>query len=426
MTTLSNPHVKRNSNLRSLQALGAQLLVLALLEACGGGDKKVNTPANAGGADPQAAVAAVPGITNAPPEAAQLEGGARDAYARGWAAWSAGDLAGAKMQFADSVSKDGRSPATHYALASVLDRLGEKVSAQQSYRTSYTVKPDFDLGMCGYAFSLARSGHVGEADGFLSERRQNNPNSARIATCLAEVKSMQNDSATAQQLAQAALTVDPDFKEAMVVVARDRYRAHQLELAKYALEAILEGFGDKSPARDVGNPEALLIRGLIAREQGSRMGAMSDFEKALQKRPDFVEALIQVGSMKLEAGNAGEAMPLLEKAVRFDPNNALAHVNLGDAYRLLGRPQEAKREFDTSLNLDSTLAIAHYDLGLLYLFTPNFPGATPDSQVSSAIKEFETYKSMKGGKGVAGDDIEELLSRAKAKQNELKQAGAAK
>ncbi len=211
----------------------------------------------------------------------------------------------------------------------------------------------------------------------------------------------------------------------MITIARDHYRAHRMDLAKYALQAILEGFGGSSPARDPNNPEALLVRGLIGREQGARRQAMADFEMAVSKRPDMVEALVQAGSMKLEAGNAAEALPLLEKSVKFDPNHAIAHLNLGDAYRLLGKPDTAKKEFDTALSKDSSLAVAHYDLGLLYLFTPNFPGATPDSQVTSAIKEFETYKSMRGPKAPQGDDTDELLSRAKAKQAEIKNAAAA-
>jgi tetratricopeptide (TPR) repeat protein len=251
--------------------------------------------------------------------------------------------------------------------------------------------------------------------------------SPRVLTCAADVKSLANDSAGAQQAAQDALRIDPDYKDAMVAIARDHYHAHRTELAKYALQAILDGFGDSSPPRDKDNAEAHLLRGLILRDQGQRQQAMTDFQAAVNKRPDMVEAVIQLGSMKLEAGNVSEAQPLLEGAVKYAPNNALAHLNLGDTYRLLGRPQDAKKEFDTALSLDSSLAQTHYDLGLLYLFSPNVPGMTADTQVSTAIKELETYKSMRGAKSAPGqtDDADELLSRAKAKQNELKNAAPA-
>jgi hypothetical protein len=80
--------------------------------------------------------------------------------------------------------------------------------------------------------------------------------------------------------------------------------------------------------------------------------------------------------------------------------------------------------------VDSTLAGVHYNLGLLYLFSSNVPGvASQDDQLAKAIKELETFKSMRSAKTAKGqgDDVDELLSTAKRKQSELqmkKQAAA--
>ena len=285
--------------------------------------------------------------------------------------------------------------------------------------------PEHEISMCAYALSLANGGHPGEADTFITDKRKKKE-SSRLTACQAELKSIANDHATAQQLAQDALRMDPDFKDAMVTIARDHYRARKMELAKYALQAVLEGFGEASPARDKDNAEAHLLRGLIYREGGSRTVALQDFEAAAKRRPDLVEALVNLGSMRLEAGNATDAMPVLEAATRFAPNNALAHLNLGDCYRLLGRYADAKKEFDIALSKDSSLAAAHYDLGLMYLTAPTIPGNSPDTQVSTAIKELETYRTMRGPKPPVGvqDDIDDLIARAKAKQAELKQTPA--
>ena len=58
----------------------------------------------------------------------------------------------------------------------------------------------------------------------------------------------------------------------------------------------------------------------------------------------------------------------------------------------------------------------------MYLTAPSIPGTSADSQVSTAIKELETYKTMRGPKAPPGvnDEIDDLLNRAKAKQAELK------
>ena len=412
-----------------------------LASACGGSSTKVNYPqADAGGQAVTNQQGAQVGETGSatpegePGESSGLSGSALSSYQDGWKAWLAGDLKAAKAAFNDAINKEPKNAAAHYSLGCVLERLGDNAGAQQEFRTAFTVKENYEPAECGYALNLARSGHTGEADTFLTDKHAKMPNSPRVTTYLAEVKSIAKDSGSAQQLAQDALRIEPDNKEAMVTIARDHYRARRLDLAKYALQAILDGFGESSPPRDKKNAEAHLLRGLIEREQGNRQAAINDFDAARQTRPDMAEALIQLGAMKLEAGNVAEAQPVLESATRYAPNSALAHLNLGDAYRLAGRPADAKKELDQALALDSSLAQAHYDLGLMYLFSTNIPGTTAQSQVATAIKELQTYKSMRGAKAppangpnkdTAGDDVDQLIARAIQKQNEQNMAASA-
>ncbi len=425
------PRVVAKKSKTSLIASAAPFFgasLIALVVACGGPEKTVIAPSKDAGAG-------TPVMTEAGGQVgvvdsaggSGLTGSARSRYEEGWQAWLNGDLPTAKKKFQEAQGLDSKSPAPPYSLGVVLERLGDIAGAQQSYRAAFSANPEHEISMCAYALSLASAGHVGEADTFISDKRNKKPNSARLTACNAEMKSIQKDHATAQQLAQDALRMDPDFKEAMVTIARDHYRARKIDLAKYALQAILEGFGEATPARDKDNAEAHLIRGLILREGGARAVALADFEAAVKRRPDLVEALVNLGSMKLEAGNANEATPILESATRFAPNNALAHLNLGDSYRLQGRYPDAKKEFDLALSKDSSLAAVHYDMGLMYLTAPTIPGNSADSQVSTAIKELETYRTMRGPKPPPGvqDDIDDLIARAKAKQAELKQTPAA-
>lgn len=390
--------------------------------ACGGPDKPVNYPDGGGTGsavtDNQGAQVGV--IDSA--GTSGLEGSAKSTYEAGWQAWLRGDLATAKTKFTEAQSAAPKSPAPSYSLGVVLEHLGDTSGAQQAYRAAFSNDPTHELSMCAFALSLANNKSPGEADTFLTDKRAKNDKSPRLTTCAADVKSIQNDHATAQTLGQDALRMDPNFKDAMVTLARDHYRARKMDLARYALQAVLEGFGDATPARDKENAEAHLLRGLIMRESGSRIVALKDFEEATKRRPDLVEALVNLGSMRLEAGNATDAVGPLEQATRFAPNSALAHLNLGDAYRLLQRYADAKNEFDKALSLDSSLAAAHYDLGLMFLTAQNIPGTSADSQVSTAIKELETYKTMRGAKAPPGvnDEIDDLLNRAKAKQAELK------
>jgi Tfp pilus assembly protein PilF len=422
--------IQRPGAFSAVVVAGAVLWGVAALPGCGGEEasKQAKSPtkptADAGA--PAAAAATATAPESAPDEHADVSSAAKASYDRGWAAWQTGDLQGAKAAFTAATQQDSHAPAPHYALGVVLERLGSVPDAQQEYRAAFTFKPDYEVAIGAYALSLAYGGHTGEADSFLNDKHTRSPNSAGIATYLSMVKSIEGDSGSAQQLAQDALRIDPNAKGAMLALARDYYRTQRKELALYALRAILDGVNEATPPRDKDNAEAHLLRGLIEKQSGHRGAAMVDFQAAQAKRPDLVEATIQLGVMKLEAGNAPEATPLLELAVKFAPTNPTAHVNLGDSYRLMGRTADAKREIEAALQLDSTLAVAHYDLGLLYLFTPSVPGFQPLDQVAQAIKEFETYKTMRGKQGPGTDDsVDDLLSRAKAKQAELKTPTAA-
>ena len=417
--------------------LGAFLLAacvgLAGATACGDDAKKPDVPTNPsasgngtpGGAKPSSTT---PPLELAVPESKSgLTGDAKTAYEKGWKSWLDGDLQGAKNAFVDAAGKAPKAGAPHYAEGVVMERLGDAGGAQQEYKTAISLEPENEIAIGALAVSLAKGGRVSDAESLLNEKKAKMPKSAKILVFLAEVKSLGNDHASAQQYAQDALRMSPDLKEAMVAIGRDHYRAKRTELAKYALQAVLEGFGEQQPPRDKDNPEAHLLRGLIFREQGLRAAAMKDFETVVARRPDYYEALLNLGAMRLEAGNVLEAMPLLEGATRYAPQNAAGHLSLGDCYRLVGRTAEAKRELETSLSRDSTLAAAHYNLGLLYLFAQKLPGYSPAEQVAAAIKEFDTYRTMRGPKSPAGinDDIDELQNRAKAKQAELQNAATA-
>src|SRR5262249_53337761 len=148
------------------------------------------------------------------------------------------------------------------------------------------------------------SGKPDEATDFLNARQAQMPKSAAVTAALAEVKSIQGDSGSAQRLAQEALKKNPDYRPAMVTLARDHYRARRLDLALYALKGILDGYGPENPPRDKNNAEAHLIRGLIYREQGLRGPAIQEFQRALEVRPDLVEARVQLATYYLESGNA--------------------------------------------------------------------------------------------------------------------------
>jgi Tfp pilus assembly protein PilF len=431
---------QQSVRLRAL-LVGAALAVNAA--ACGGGSSasgpggkvpegaKVDQPASGG-----PGVVSSPGgqqyaVTDAPSsgEASnrpKMNASAAQAYGAGMTAFQNGDLEGAKAQFLKAAEADANAYQAHYSLGVVRERLGETSGALTSYRKAATIVPDHEPSIVAYGVLLARTGKGTEAESYLEDKQGRMPRSAAVTSALAEVKSIQGDSGNAQRLAQEALKKNPDYRPAMVTIARDHYRGRRLDLAMYTLKAILDGYGAENPPRDKNNAEAKLLRGLILKEQGLKGPAIDDFKAAMSLRPDLVEARVNLAAYLLESGNAGEAAQLLEGALRYDKVHVLARLNLGDAYRLLGKSAEAKREFDWVASKDPSLAQVHYNLGLLYLFNENIPGVTPKQGADRAIDELEQYKKMKPrSQGGAPDDTDELITRAKTKKALLEEQGKA-
>ncbi|NUO50578.1 MAG: tetratricopeptide repeat protein [Polyangiaceae bacterium] len=354
----------------------------------------------------------------------KMSAAAAGPYQQGMQAFVAGDLQNAKKFFQAAIAADDKAYQAHYSLGVVQERLREE-AALASYKSAFTIIPDYEPAIVSYALFNARKGRTSEADTFLTQKRNQLPKSAALLSAHAEVKSLMKDTANAQKFASEALKINPDYKPAMVVIARDHYRGRRIDLALYALQAILDGFEpvNENPPRDKENAEALLIRALIYREQGNRAGAMDQFQKAVARRPDLVEARVQLATMLLEAGSPEQALPLAEGALRFDSTHLPAHLVLGDVYRLQSKYAEAKQRFDYVVSKDASLPQVHYNLGLLYLFAPSIQGMTPMQQVDAATASLKKYQELRP-KGES-DDSDELLNRAKLKRGELEAAKAA-
>jgi tetratricopeptide (TPR) repeat protein len=414
---------------RAIPLLGAWLVAcFAGAAGCGGQSAEPKGPTQAA-AQPTGATGTTPSgqqyaVSDLPSSGEKADrpkqnAAAATAYAAGLEAFRQGDMDGAQAQFAKAAEADPKAAyQAYHSLGVVRERLGNGGGALSAYLKAVDVVPDYEPSIVSYALLSARMGKTAEAEAYLKGKQAKMPKSAAVLAALAEVKSIGGDSGEAQRLAQEALKKNPDFRPAMETLARDHYRNRRLDLALYALKGILDGYGQDNPARDKDNAQAHLLRGLIYKEQGLRSSAIAEFKRALDLRPDLVEARVQLAAYLLESGNATEAAPLLEGALRYDRSNVYAHLNLGDAYRLLGKTKEARRELEWVLSKDPNVAEAHYDLGLLYLFAESIPGLTPQQSVDEALREFASYKEKKprSAQGGTPDDTEELITRAKSKK----------
>lgn len=398
---------------------GTWLLALALV-GCGAGSQ---APRAAGprsgstrGAEDSGALAEAKALGMSPAAARH--------YLAGLEAFTRGDLDGAEEALARATQVDPRAYRAHHALGATRQRRGSSDGALAAYARALEIEPKHAPSILSKAELLLGLGRLDEAHDFTRTLMAREPDSAAALTAAAEVASARSDSMAAQELARRALKEDPDFRPAMVAIARDHYRARRLELALYTLTAILDGYGAENPPRDKDNADARWLRALILKEQNKRSAAIGELKKVVELRPDMVLARLSLAAYLLEAGNAEEARPLLEGALEYDPSNVLVHLSLGDAYRLLGKPKDALEHLAWVVRKDPKLAQAHYNMGLVYLFSSAIPNTSERRALEQAISAFERYKELVPRAGrAAGDDVDELIARARNKKAILEALG---
>ena len=163
--------------------------------------------------------------TNAPAARPKLDKKAEQAIAAGDKAFKSGDLKGAQTQYKAAIKADSKAYPAHYALGVVQERKGDLGAAAKSYRAAINIVPDHEPSVVAYCLLLARQNNFDEALDFAQKKNNEWGPSAAFVAAKAEVKSMQGRSGDAQELAQQALKIDPNYKPAMVTLARDHYRA---------------------------------------------------------------------------------------------------------------------------------------------------------------------------------------------------------
>jgi tetratricopeptide (TPR) repeat protein len=86
-------------------------------------------------------------------------------------------------------------------------------------------------------------------------------------------------------------------------------------------------------------------------DQGKLDEAIQHFERALQLRPDYADALNNLGFALAKQGRWDEAIQHYERTLQLRPDYAEAHCNLGIALAKQGRWDEAITQLQQALAL---------------------------------------------------------------------------
>jgi len=122
----------------------------------------------------------------------------------------------------------------------------------------------------------------------------------------------------------------------------------------------------KMLAADSNDAQLFYNKGFIELWQENYSIALTYFQKAMEKNPDYAKAWFSAGYCYNNLGRYQDAVEAYKQAIRLKPDDAEAHNNLGVAYNNLGRYQEAIEVCKQAIRLKPDYAEAHYNLGIAY------------------------------------------------------------
>ena len=241
------------------------------------------------------------------------------------------------------------------------------------------------------------------------------------------------------QLGTAYLKQHPADARARVLIARVQMARDKYDLAYDALQAALKveprnvdalyylglvaGSLAQQQFRDLEAraPDSARLHQLMAESleaQDKRPAAEKEYEEALARRPDLLEALLGLAKLKRIRLECDDAIPLYEKAetvrptfdgayglgvcqsllqnddlaaksfeqaIARDPRAAVAWVGLGSSLNKLHRSADAIAKLQHAIALEPTMGEAYYALGLTYQM------AGQSEQAQQAFKKAEQY-----------------------------------
>ena len=114
-------------------------------------------------------------------------------------------------------------------------------------------------------------------------------------------------------------------------------------------------------------PIAYNNRGLIYLHEGKIDTALSDFNKAIELKPDYAKAYNNRGTLYINQNKNDEALKDFDKAIEFMPGSEAFHLGRGNALKNKNRIDEALMEYDKAISLKPDFAEGYYSRGNLFM-----------------------------------------------------------
>jgi len=289
-------------------------------------------------------------------------------YSIGLALAEQGEFARAETLLARAVESDPANSDFLYSLGLAALRANHPKRAQQVAEAALRIRPADPEILFLIGRSIAAQKSFDDAIVALVQARKLAPDRADILRFLAETSAQAGFVGDAALLFDEYLKLKPGdefarFQRGMAYAASGKKQEAAKDLEWYASRHAADPVGhfglgfsvttiDPQRAFDQLNKaielrpdyvEAHAIRGALYQRQGHPAEAISDLEYVARENPDDVEALDLLGQAYLSLDRPADAARVLERAYARSPDNSKILMHLGSALRNSGREEEGDR-----------------------------------------------------------------------------------
>ena len=172
--------------------------------------------------------------------------------------------------------------------------------------------------------------------------------------------------------------------------------------------------------------EAYNNRGNAKSRLSQHDSALADYNEAIRLRPNYAMAYNNRGNAKDDLGQHDEALADLNEAIRLRPDMAETYNNRGVVKRNLGQPDEALADYNEAIRLDPDHAMAYNNRGITKEALGQSEAALAD--YNEAIRLNPDYAEAYNNRGItkrklgrlneAREDYQRALALAQESGNE--------
>lgn len=157
---------------------------------------------------------------------------------------------------------------------------------------------------------------------------------------------------------QKAITLKPDDRKAHLKIAKLFLYLQDYPRAFAEINLVL--------VKNVYDPEAYFLKGMIYKDMKDTARAISTFETAVQVAPDYREAVVQLGILHSAKGDA-IAMKYLDNAYAMDTTDVFPIFARGVFYQEMKDYQKAKNEYRRCILRNRRYTDAYFNMGYILL-----------------------------------------------------------